>query len=233
MPQPAWLETHIVARSDHVDQSDERDFFAVYMAMSARLSSLSAKPGPLSTTVRRTACGWPCSSRLSEVRTQTWAGCCAVSCAMAAKGRARASAAAIVVGVTAVAMDGAAAAGCAGTAAPAPAAAATPEAAAPPDAPTGATADDALAEGLVEAQVSVEGLRQELAKVGAPIGWSNEYRAVRLIDGKPDRRKPLDASQLDDEGRVRELSRMMAGVDESDSALAHARELLEAARVGG
>lgn len=38
---------------------------------------------------------------------------------------------------------------------------------------------------------------------------------------------------LDDEGRVRELSRMMAGVDESDSALAHARELLEAARVGG
>ncbi len=35
---------------------------------------------------------------------------------------------------------------------------------------------------------------------------------------------------LDDEGRVRELSRMLAGVEESDTALAHAQELLEAAR---
>jgi DNA repair protein RecN (Recombination protein N) len=35
---------------------------------------------------------------------------------------------------------------------------------------------------------------------------------------------------LDDEARVRELSRMLAGVEESDSGLAHARELLEAAR---
>ena len=34
---------------------------------------------------------------------------------------------------------------------------------------------------------------------------------------------------LDDEGRERELSRMMAGQSDSDSALAHARELLEAA----
>jgi DNA repair protein RecN (Recombination protein N) len=37
---------------------------------------------------------------------------------------------------------------------------------------------------------------------------------------------------LDDEGRVRELSRMLAGVEESDTALAHAQELLEAARAG-
>jgi DNA repair protein RecN (Recombination protein N) len=35
---------------------------------------------------------------------------------------------------------------------------------------------------------------------------------------------------LGDEERVRELSRMLAGVEESDSGLAHARELLEAAR---
>ncbi len=35
---------------------------------------------------------------------------------------------------------------------------------------------------------------------------------------------------LDDEARVQELSRMLAGVEESDSGLAHARELLEAAR---
>lgn len=35
---------------------------------------------------------------------------------------------------------------------------------------------------------------------------------------------------LDEEGRVRELSRMLAGVEESESALAHARELLGTAR---
>ena len=35
---------------------------------------------------------------------------------------------------------------------------------------------------------------------------------------------------LEDEARVRELSRMLAGVEESDSGLAHARELLDAAR---
>jgi DNA repair protein RecN (Recombination protein N) len=35
---------------------------------------------------------------------------------------------------------------------------------------------------------------------------------------------------LDDEGRVRELARMLAGQEESDSARAHAEELLAAAR---
>jgi DNA repair protein RecN (Recombination protein N) len=39
-----------------------------------------------------------------------------------------------------------------------------------------------------------------------------------------------DLTVLDDDDRVKELSRMLAGVEESDSGLAHARELLEAAR---
>jgi DNA repair protein RecN (Recombination protein N) len=34
---------------------------------------------------------------------------------------------------------------------------------------------------------------------------------------------------LDDDGRARELSRMLAGLEDSDSARAHARELLDAA----
>ena len=37
---------------------------------------------------------------------------------------------------------------------------------------------------------------------------------------------------LDDAARVRELSRMLAGVEESDSGLAHARELLDARSLG-
>jgi DNA repair protein RecN (Recombination protein N) len=35
---------------------------------------------------------------------------------------------------------------------------------------------------------------------------------------------------LDEEDRVRELSRMLAGQEESDTAIAHAKELLETAR---
>ena len=35
---------------------------------------------------------------------------------------------------------------------------------------------------------------------------------------------------LDDAGRVQELSRMLAGLEESDTAMAHAQELLEVAR---
>ena len=38
---------------------------------------------------------------------------------------------------------------------------------------------------------------------------------------------------LDDEGRVRELSRMLAGLEDSESARAHAQELLETARAAG
>jgi DNA repair protein RecN (Recombination protein N) len=38
----------------------------------------------------------------------------------------------------------------------------------------------------------------------------------------------LDA--LDDGGRVQELSRMLAGLEESDTAMAHAQELLEVAQ---
>ncbi len=41
----------------------------------------------------------------------------------------------------------------------------------------------------------------------------------------------LDA--LDDAGRVQELSRMLAGLEESDTAMAHAEELLEVARESG
>ncbi|MBV9831216.1 MAG: DNA repair protein RecN, partial [Marmoricola sp.] len=37
---------------------------------------------------------------------------------------------------------------------------------------------------------------------------------------------------LDDTGRVQELSRMLAGLEESDTAMAHAQELLEVARAG-
>ncbi|MFT4286894.1 DNA repair protein RecN [Nocardioides sp.] len=39
-------------------------------------------------------------------------------------------------------------------------------------------------------------------------------------------------SVLDDAGRERELSRMLAGLSDSDTAIAHARELLEVARAG-
>jgi DNA repair protein RecN (Recombination protein N) len=35
---------------------------------------------------------------------------------------------------------------------------------------------------------------------------------------------------LDDAGRVQELSRMLAGLEESDTARAHAQELLDMAR---
>jgi DNA repair protein RecN (Recombination protein N) len=35
---------------------------------------------------------------------------------------------------------------------------------------------------------------------------------------------------LDEAGRLQELSRMLAGLEESESAQAHARELLEVAR---
>jgi DNA repair protein RecN (Recombination protein N) len=35
---------------------------------------------------------------------------------------------------------------------------------------------------------------------------------------------------LDDEGRVRELSRMLAGMEDSETALAHAQELLSSAQ---
>jgi DNA repair protein RecN (Recombination protein N) len=37
-------------------------------------------------------------------------------------------------------------------------------------------------------------------------------------------------ARLDDEGRLRELARMLAGLEQSDTALAHADELLVTAR---
>jgi DNA repair protein RecN (Recombination protein N) len=39
-----------------------------------------------------------------------------------------------------------------------------------------------------------------------------------------------DLTVLDGEDRVRELSRMLAGLEDSDTAVAHAQELLEVAR---
>jgi DNA repair protein RecN (Recombination protein N) len=39
-----------------------------------------------------------------------------------------------------------------------------------------------------------------------------------------------DLAVLDGEDRVRELSRMLAGLEDSDTAVAHAQELLEVAR---
>jgi DNA repair protein RecN (Recombination protein N) len=39
-----------------------------------------------------------------------------------------------------------------------------------------------------------------------------------------------DVRALDDAGRVRELSRMLAGLEDSDTALAHAEELLATAQ---
>jgi DNA repair protein RecN (Recombination protein N) len=39
--------------------------------------------------------------------------------------------------------------------------------------------------------------------------------------------------RLDDDARVAELARMLAGLGESDTARAHARELLDSARADG
>ncbi|PRC43722.1 DNA repair protein RecN, partial [Mycobacterium sp. ITM-2017-0098] len=49
-------------------------------------------------------------------------------------------------------------------------------------------------------------------------------------DGKKTRAKSSGVRRLDDDDRVAELARMLAGLGESDSGRAHARELLDAAR---
>jgi DNA repair protein RecN (Recombination protein N) len=49
-------------------------------------------------------------------------------------------------------------------------------------------------------------------------------------DGKKARAKSSGVRRLDDDDRVAELARMLAGLGESDSGRAHARELLDAAR---
>jgi DNA repair protein RecN (Recombination protein N) len=51
-----------------------------------------------------------------------------------------------------------------------------------------------------------------------------------MVDSTGGRGKSSEVRRLDDDARVAELARMLAGLGESDSGRAHARELLEAAR---
>ncbi|MGV0800676.1 DNA repair protein RecN, partial [Mycolicibacterium elephantis] len=57
------------------------------------------------------------------------------------------------------------------------------------------------------------------------------YADVHLVvDSADGRAKASVVRRLDDEARVAELARMLAGLGESDSGRAHARELLDAAQ---
>jgi DNA repair protein RecN (Recombination protein N) len=56
------------------------------------------------------------------------------------------------------------------------------------------------------------------------------YADVHLVVDSGGRAKSSGVRRLDDEDRVAELARMLAGLGESDSGRAHARELLEAAQ---
>jgi DNA repair protein RecN (Recombination protein N) len=56
------------------------------------------------------------------------------------------------------------------------------------------------------------------------------YADVHLVVDSGGRGKASGVRRLDDEDRVAELARMLAGLGESDSGRAHARELLEAAQ---
>lgn len=55
------------------------------------------------------------------------------------------------------------------------------------------------------------------------------YADVHLVVDSGGRGKPSSVRRLDDDDRVAELARMLAGLGESDSGRAHARELLDAA----
>jgi DNA repair protein RecN (Recombination protein N) len=60
------------------------------------------------------------------------------------------------------------------------------------------------------------------------------YADVHLVvDSAAGKSKASEVRRLDDDDRVAELARMLAGLGESDSGRAHARELLEAARRDG
>lgn len=56
------------------------------------------------------------------------------------------------------------------------------------------------------------------------------YADVHLVVDSSGRGKTSEVRRLDDDDRVAELARMLAGLGESDSGRAHARELLEAAQ---
>ena len=55
------------------------------------------------------------------------------------------------------------------------------------------------------------------------------YADVHLVVDAGGRDATSVVRRLDDDGRVAELARMLAGLGESDTARAHARELLETA----
>ena len=56
------------------------------------------------------------------------------------------------------------------------------------------------------------------------------YADVHLVVDSAGRNKSSGVRRLDDDGRVAELARMLAGLGDSDSGRAHARELLDAAQ---
>jgi DNA repair protein RecN (Recombination protein N) len=56
------------------------------------------------------------------------------------------------------------------------------------------------------------------------------YADVHLVVDSGERSKASEVRTLGEDDRVAELARMLAGLGESDSGRAHARELLEAAR---
>jgi DNA repair protein RecN (Recombination protein N) len=56
------------------------------------------------------------------------------------------------------------------------------------------------------------------------------YADVHLVVDGGGRDKPSGVRRVGDDDRVAELARMLAGLGESDSGRAHARELLDAAQ---
>ena len=56
------------------------------------------------------------------------------------------------------------------------------------------------------------------------------YADIHLVVDTAGRNKSSRVRPLDDEGRIAELARMLAGLGDSDSGRAHARELLSAAQ---
>ena len=56
---------------------------------------------------------------------------------------------------------------------------------------------------------------------------SNHLRVVKSSDGSV---TASSVQQLDDDARVAEMARMLSGLAESETGLAHARELIETAR---
>ena len=85
-----------------------------------------------------------------------------------------------------------------------------------------ATDDDVAAAGALTAQVVVV---THLPQVAAFAD-----RHVVVAKSEDGRVTTSGLTVLDEEGRVRELSRMLAGLEGSESARAHAQELLETAR---